>query len=685
MLHLQNIEKRFGPQALFSGLSWHIKRSMRYGLVGPNGAGKTTLLKILIGELSADEGAVVKGKGVTIGYLAQEVDPFTAGTVQQSVLEGVPGYGHARDRVTTVQERMVTDHAFARSEEGLKELGRAIDQFEAKGGEGLLDRAREALGGLGFSREQMTEPASALSGGWLMRAALARLLVMQPDVLLLDEPTNHLDLEALAWFESFLENYPGAVVAVSHDRFFLDRMPNRIADLTRSGVNLYVGGYEDYLVGREQRIALQVAEKVRVDRKRAHLESFVQRFRAKASKAKQAQARVKQLEKLKDVQVDSEAKGIGFSFPAAGRTGQEVFSVEHVRKVYDTDHGPLEVYSDLNLRIARGTKVALVGPNGAGKSTLLKILANATDIQAGVVRRGANVRLEYFAQHQLEALDRRLTVYQEASRASGSDTVTMVRNVLGSLLFQGKTVDKTVAVLSGGERARLALAKMVLRGPSCMLLDEPTNHLDLQSREVLEDAISRFDGTAVLVSHDRYFINAVATHVLEVLPGGKTTMYEGDYDAYLYRKSGGDPKLIEALLRGETVDLSAAAEPVVVAASGVVAGDAGDGLSRAELKDRKRAEATRRSELSRRTKPLKQRLSALETEIAAWEARLAEIQAAQLDPSLYEDALRVRALTEEFGRLTAQVEDAMGQWEALAMRIEAVEEELAEELDSADS
>ena len=295
------------------------------------------------------------------------------------------------------------------------------------------------------------------------------------------------------------------------------------------------------------------------------------------------------------------------------------------------------------------------------------------------------MRLEYFAQHQLEALDRRLTVYQEASRASGSDTVTMVRNVLGSLLFQGKTVDKTVAVLSGGERARLALAKMVLRGPSCMLLDEPTNHLDLQSREVLEDAISRFDGTAVLVSHDRYFINAVATHVLEVLPGGKTTMYEGDYDAYLYRKSGGDPKLIEALLRGETVDLSAAAEPVVVAASGVVAGDAGDGLSRAELKDRKRAEATRRNELSRRTKPLKQRLSALETEIAAWEARLAEIQAAQLDPSLYEDALRVRALTEEFGRLTAQVEDAMGQWEALAMRIEAVEEELAEELDSADS
>ncbi|MCO4760066.1 MAG: ABC-F family ATP-binding cassette domain-containing protein [Myxococcales bacterium] len=687
MIHVQNIEKRFGPQALFSGLSWHIKRGLRYGFVGPNGAGKSTLLKILIGEISADGGAVVKAKGLTVGYLAQEVDPFTLGTVQQSVLEGVPGYGRARDRVTAVQERMAADDAYAQSDAGLRDLGRAIDHFEALGGEGLLDRAREALGGLGFTRDQMLEPASTLSGGWLMRAALARLLVMRPDVLLLDEPTNHLDLEALSWFENFLEGYPGSVVAVSHDRFFLDRMPNRIAELTRTGVHIHVGGYEDYLAGREQRIALQVAEKARVDRKRAHLESFVRRFRAKATKAKQAQARVKQLAKLEDVHVDSDTKGIGFSFPAAGRTGKEVFSVTNVKKVYDTDYGELEVYSDLSLTISRGSKVALVGPNGAGKSTLLKILAGTTSTQAGTVRRGTNVRLEYFAQHQLEALDRRLSVYQEAARAAGNDTVTMIRNVLGSLLFQGKSVDKKVAVLSGGERARLALAKMVLRGPSCMLLDEPTNHLDLLSREVLEDAIARFDGTVVLVSHDRYFINAVATHVLEVMPGGKTTLFEGDYDAYLYRKSGGDPKLIEALLRGEAVDLTAPPGPATApqpnaAAAFVGGGEApAAGESRADVKARKRAEAQRRNELSRRTKPLKKRLSALEKDIGTAETRLGEISAAQLDPALYEDAVKVRALTEEHGRLTAQVEEAMTKWEELAMRIEVIEEEVTAEFD----
>ncbi len=671
MIHVQNIEKHFGPQPLFSGLSWHIKRGLRYGLVGPNGAGKTTLLRILIGEQSCDGGAVVKARGVTIGYLAQEVDPFTLGTVEQSVLEGVPGYGDARRRVAAVQQRMADDHAYGESDAGLRDLSRAIDRFEVLGGEQLLDRAREALGGLGFDAQQMSAPSASLSGGWLMRAALARLLVMQPDVLLLDEPTNHLDLEALSWFESFLDGYPGSVVAVSHDRFFLDRMPDRIVELSRRGVHEYVGGYEDYLVGREQRLSQLVAEKARVDRKRAHLERFVERFRAKATKAKQAQSRLKQLAKLESIEVESDAASINFSFQPAGRTSRVVLEAEDVHKTWDGDEGPVPVYTGLNLRIERGSKVALVGPNGAGKSTLLKVLAGVTDIQRGAVRAGSNVRIEYFAQHQLEALDKRLSVYQEAARAAGEDTVTMVRNVLGAMLFQGQSVEKRVSVLSGGERARLALAKMVLRAPSCLLLDEPTNHLDLLSREVLEDALGRFDGTAVLVSHDRYFINAVATHVLEVMPGGQTTLYEGDYDAYLYRKSGGDPKVIEALLRGETV----AEGPEDGAGSEAVESDA---TSRAAAKARKRQEAERRNALSKRTKPLKARLTQLEAEIAKAEARLAEIQAAQLDPTLYEDGDRVRALSEEHGRLSAHVDASMGKWEQLAMRIEAIEEELGE-------
>ncbi|MBP47450.1 MAG: hypothetical protein CMH53_05885, partial [Myxococcales bacterium] len=437
VIHVQNIEKRFGKQALFERLSWHIKAGVRYGLVGPNGAGKTTLLRILIGEQSADSGAVVRAKTVSVGYLAQEVDPFTLGSVEQSVLEGVPGYRQAQRDVQALQERMAQDLDYASQPEVLKILGAAIERFEAKGGDQLLDRARESLGGLGFSAEQMIEPAASLSGGWLMRAALARLLVMQPDVLLLDEPTNHLDLEALAWFESFLEGYPGAVVVVSHDRFFLDRVPDRIVELTTRGLHEYVGGYEDYLQGRELRLAQQVAEKAKIDRKRAHLEGFINRFRAKATKAKQAQARMKQLAKLEQVELEADVSSIHFSFAPAGRTAREVLHADQVHKVWPSDRGPVEVYRDLQLRIERGSKVALVGPNGAGKSTLLKVLGGVTPIESGTVRRGNNVRLEYFAQHQLEALDARLSVYQEAARAAGEDTVTMIRNTLGALLFQG--------------------------------------------------------------------------------------------------------------------------------------------------------------------------------------------------------------------------------------------------------
>ena len=301
------------------------------------------------------------------GHLAQEVDPFTLGTVEQSVLEGVPGYRSAQRAVADLQQRMAEDAQYAANADALRDLGRAIDRFEALGGEQLLDRAREALGGLGFSAQQMADPASSLSGGWLMRAALARLLVMQPDVLLLDEPTNHLDLEALSWFESFLDTYPGAVVVVSHDRFFLDRVPDRIVELTRRGLHEYVGGYEDYLAGRELRLAQQVAEKARIDRKRAHLESFINRFRAKATKAKQAQARVKQLAKLEEIELESGVASIHFSFAPAGRTAREVLVAEEVDKVWPSDAGPVEVYRDLNLRIERGSKVALWAPTPASR------------------------------------------------------------------------------------------------------------------------------------------------------------------------------------------------------------------------------------------------------------------------------------------------------------------------------
>lgn len=498
-----------------------------------------------------------------------------------------------------------------------------------------------------------------------MRAALARLLVMRPEVLLLDEPTNHLDFESLAWFESFLESYEGAIIAVSHDRYFLDRMPTHIAELTKRGLHEYVGGYEDFLEGRAARQDQLGAQKAKVDRQRAHLQSFVERFRAKASKAKQAQSRMKMLAKLESVELDEQQGGIGFRFAEPARTAKEVLSVHHVRKAF----GDNVVYTDCNLTIYRGDKIALVGPNGAGKSTLLKILAGMTDIQGGEVRLGNGVVLDYYAQHQLEILNTASTVYEEARRAAGEKTISMIRKILGSMGFSGQSVDKKVGVLSGGEKARVALAQMVLRGPNVMLLDEPTNHLDLTSREVLEDALSNFAGTVVIVSHDRYFINAVASNILEVQPGGKTTLFLGDYDAYLYRKGGGDPEVIEKLLRGETQ-----IERTPGRATSVVEVPDGQSETREQEKQRKRVEAETRNEQNKRLKPLKDRLGAIETEIALSEQRLKEIGELQMDPSLYDDGDRVRSLLLEQASHKKIAEEALSKWEELALRIEGLEE-----------
>jgi ATP-binding cassette subfamily F protein 3 len=647
----QAIAKRWGPQLLFEGLHWQIQPRRRYGLVGPNGAGKTTLLRILVGELPPDGGSVLRPRGVTIGYLPQDVERLGDGSVLGAVLGGLPGWTQAKANLAAVHGRLSSDH----SEAALVALERAQEAYETAGGDAVEVRAKQALGGLGFTREAQEQPAAVLSGGWKMRAALARLLVLRPDVLLLDEPTNHLDFESLAWFEGFLEDYEGAVVAVSHDRYFLNRMPTHVVELTKKGVHEYPGGYDDFIEGRAERLAQLQARKAQVDRQRAHLQSFVDRFRAKASKAKQAQSRMKMLAKLENVELDDGQGTIGLRLAEPARTAKAVIETEHVRKSW----GETKVYDDLGLTIWRGDKVALVGPNGAGKSTLLKVLAGVTEIQGGEVRLGGGVQREWYAQHQLETLDPASTVYESARRAAKDETVPIIRKTLGALGFSGQAVDKRVAVLSGGEKARVALACMALRAPNVLLLDEPTNHLDLTSREVLEDALTHFPGTVVIVSHDRYFINAVATKVLEVLPGGQVTEFQGDYDAYLYRKAGGDPALIEALLRGEQPDDKA--DP---------------SAAKQDDRSRKREEAERRQELSRRVKPLRERLTSVEGEVAAHEKRLHQIAEAQLDPNLYADGERVRALATEQAELQRAVTAAMDQWESLSLRIEAIEAEV---------
>ncbi len=669
MLQLQNLSKSFGPQALFEGIHWQILPRRRYGLVGPNGAGKTTLLRILNGEIQADGGAVQKPKSMRIGYLPQDVEDIGQGPVLPVVLNSMPGWSAAKARLEEIHDRMAHDHDWAGSQEALDLLDKAMIGYELAGGDELETRAKTVLGGLGFTRQNLGVDVASLSGGWRMRVALGKLLVQAPDVLMLDEPTNHLDLESLAWFEDFLEAYEGAVVAVSHDRYFLNRIPTHVVELTKKGVHEYPGGYDDFIEGRIARLEQQQAAKAQVDRQRAHLQAFVDRFRSKASKAKQAQSRLKMLARLENIDIDVPGgQQIGLKFAEPARTAKEVLRLDHVQKSW----GDNVVYRDCTMTIWRGDKVALVGPNGAGKSTLLKILAGVTDIQGGSVILGSGVVREYYAQHQLEQLDGSSTAYEEARRSASDRTVPMVRSVLGGLGFSGQSVDKRIHVLSGGEKARVALAKMVLRAPNVLLLDEPTNHLDLTTREVLEQSLTAFEGTVVIVSHDRYFINAVADKILEVQPGGQTTLFIGDYDAYLYHKAGGDPKEVERLMAGGVPD-----RPAALAQAGVAVPV---GEARAETRDqekaRKRDEAQRRQEVSKRTRDLRQRIDNLEAQIAAAEARLKDIELLQANPEFYADSDKVRLVLLEQAAKRAEVDQAMADWEALALRIEAIEEQV---------
>ncbi|MGE5827560.1 MAG: ABC-F family ATP-binding cassette domain-containing protein, partial [Micromonosporaceae bacterium] len=494
MIQLDDISKGFGGQLLFRDLTWRIAERERIGLVGPNGAGKTTLCRILAGMEEPDSGQVSRPRGVTVGYLAQEAAGQASGSV----------------------------------------LAEALSGFEALGGYRLETQARAILSGLGFRPDQLMQPLTVFSGGWRMRAALARLLLLAPSLLLLDEPTNHLDLASLAWLEDFLTGYDGTVVVVSHVRYFLNRMVTSVADLTPEGLVVYPGDYDDFLVEREARRELLEARARNQAKRIAEVERFIERFRYKATKARQVQSRIKMLDKVERLEVPGARRQVHFAFPEPPRTGRRVATLTGIHKAY----GDNVVYAGVDVAVERGDRLALVGDNGAGKSTLLKILAGVLPFDRGERTLGSHVAVHYYAQHQLDALDSTRTVLEELEAVAPESTHTRLRTILGAFLFSGDSVDKKVAVLSGGEKARLALARMLVRPAALLCLDEPTNHLDLASREVLESALAEFPGTIVFISHDRYFINRIATVVVEVARG-QLTPYPGSYDDFLEAKERG--------------------------------------------------------------------------------------------------------------------------------------------------
>lgn len=529
MIQLENISKEYPDGILFSNVSLLIKKSMRVGLVGPNGSGKTTLLRLMLGEESPDNGSIQKNKNLSIGYLPQDVIVGTKQSILDEVLSSFPEIIDIEKRIEIISSEIASNPNDIKK---LNILGDLQQRFDSLGGWSIEKKAKEILGGLGFAENQFQRSLDTFSGGWRMRVALAGILLKNPDVLFFDEPTNHLDLDATIWLESFLAAWKGSLVMISHDREFLNKSVNHIIEIDQAKVILYKGNYLSYREQKQIRIEQQQAAYSNQQDMIAQTKRFIERFRYKNTKSRQVQSKIKQLEKLELIDEPTQNKkriNIRISQPA--RSPLKIVSLKGVSKNY----GDISVYNNLNLEIERGQAIGLVGHNGAGKSTLLKMLAGVEPISSGVLRYGKDVTTAYFAQHQLEILNPDLTVFESLQIVSSGKNETEIRSYLGSFLFSGDSVDKLVKVLSGGEKSRLALAKILIQPANLLLLDEPTNHLDMISRDVVEAALKKYTGTIVCISHDRHFLNEI-TNITYEIGRGEVVSYAGNYDYYIWKK-----------------------------------------------------------------------------------------------------------------------------------------------------
>jgi ATP-binding cassette, subfamily F, member 3 len=529
MLRLESITKSFGSQELFSNASLHIKPNMCLGLIGKNGVGKTTLFKFILGEEPVDSGNIVHKKGLTFGVVRQEVENITGKTIIAETLSIFPKLSKIEDEIGFIYEKLRLEPTNTKYLDELSELQSAL---ENTGGYSAENRAKTILSGLGFKESLFHQSVDSLSGGWKMRVALAKVLLFSPDLLLLDEPTNHLDLESLIWLENFLSSYSGSIVIISHDRYFLDRLITHTAEITRRKIWIFAGNYSKYQAEKEIRNETLIRQSKNQEKQIAQTERFIERFKSKNTLATRVKSKIKQLEKIERIESPlSIEKTMHFRFPQPLRSGLKVVDIKNVAKKYDST----VVYENLNFEVERGDRIALVGPNGAGKSTLIKLIADIIKPNSGDVRLGHNVEMNYYAQHQLETLNPNSTVFHTIEGLSGEIGYTQLRSFLGSFQFSGKDIDKKVSVLSGGEKARLALAKMLIKPGNLLLLDEPTNHLDIQSQDMLTSALSQFTGTIICISHDRRFLNTICNKIVEI-DMGDVQIYDGNYDYYIWKK-----------------------------------------------------------------------------------------------------------------------------------------------------
>jgi ATP-binding cassette subfamily F protein 3 len=662
-----------GKKVILDAATFAVQPGEKIGLCGPNGSGKSTLLRLLNGELESDEGEIIRARGVQVGYLPQDVLELPGGPLVESVQATVGRREALAERLAAVEQQLAevtqtpvgdgSDDEVQLSLAGrLAELHAELQEFEERFGR---HRAEEILSGLGFARRDFDRPVSELSGGWKMRAALAGLLLLGPDLLLLDEPTNHLDIPSLEWFDEFLRRSARALVLVSHDREFLDRQVKRILSFEPEGLRSYPGNHASYRVQREEEERNLELRAKRQAAQRAEALRFIERFRARNTKAKAVQSRIKRLEKDETIQVRQQRTTVRFRFPEVARSGRDVIRLEGVAKAY----GDKVVYRNISGTIHRGERVAIVGVNGAGKTTLLKLVAGELPADAGTIDLGHLVQPAYYAQHHTDTLDGRRTVLEEIAALVPTQSQTFVRGVLGAFLFSGDDVDKKISVLSGGERARVALARLLVLPANLLIMDEPTNHLDLDSSERLVESLKDYGGTLLFVSHNKSFVNALATQVWEInveasgsaasgatSNGGEITVWPGNLDQYLERR------------RMRLAAAAAEAGSAPAGANGVRAGGEPE-----TDKQRRQREAREREARAVHTRPLKAELSKVETEIAQLEAEQKELEVKLADPSFYDDFARAQPATQRFAAVKSRLEQLYARWEELGLKLAELE------------